>query len=313
LFRKFLEKSDFNSPFFQESTAGALLESSFPFIASHQWRILEPLLPPPERRSPRGRPNADPRALLDAIFWKVAHHARWQDLPAVYPPMLTCRRYYRRLFRSGRLVTLYNTLYQHLVTSGNVDLLDFVNRGFFSIRQNKVILAPGNGNTWQLHTALLFLQFGIQELRQSRREIVLEQRARFPTFEALMKRKRAMQAPPPGLDEPVYTPFDFGSSRIVCSKNRDMASSNFHAGRGHAFLGLRVSSEQAPLDSPGYRKDFYVPFFERTESDQQVIMKTGPFSPPGKGATTLSRRISGKQSPRHGCGLLTCLGRHAGA
>jgi hypothetical protein len=53
-FRDFFEKSDFNSHIFNDSPACTQSESSFPFIFPRQWRVLEPLLPPPERRSCRG-------------------------------------------------------------------------------------------------------------------------------------------------------------------------------------------------------------------------------------------------------------------
>ncbi len=39
---------------------------------------------------------------------------RWEELPHGCPPPLTCRRYYRRLYFSGRLVTLYKRLFKHL-------------------------------------------------------------------------------------------------------------------------------------------------------------------------------------------------------
>ena len=281
-FRNILEKSDFNSPLFKESPTGTPSDPSSLFLSPHQWRILEPLLPPPERRSSRGRPNADPRALLDAVFWKIAHHARWQDLPAFYPPMLTCRRYYRRLYRSGRLATLYIALFNHLVTSGYGDLLDFVDRGCFSIRQNKVVLAPGIGNSWQLHTALLFLQVGIQELRQCRLINILEHRKKFPTLKAFMKRRQAMQAPPPVSDEPVYIPFDLGSSGFVSSKNQDLASSNFHSNHSWASSGLSASAKQTPQYPPGHPKEAYIPFFEREERGLHDAAGIGPFSPPGR-------------------------------
>ena len=129
--RENLKLSDFNS------TA-----SDHPFITSYQWALLEPLLRDPKLPSPsglvpdrarvpgrveesgeapskglrersrRGRPTSNPRPLLNAIFWKIAHHARWQDLPAGSPPMLTCRRYYRHIYLGGYLFPLYTALYR---------------------------------------------------------------------------------------------------------------------------------------------------------------------------------------------------------
>ena len=205
-FREKNEKSDFNSPSFQEPFLTLLFDPPYPFITPRQWRVLEPLLPPPlagdaslaARRSPqqksfdacfcvespvatipsrrRGRPSADPRELLDAAFWKLAHHARWQDLPDYYPPLLTCRRYYRRLFLSGRLVTLYSALYRDLLARGKADLPTLVEQGCFSITGNQVTLRSDLNENWRMRTALLFLQLGYQAVRRVTRECKLARR-----------------------------------------------------------------------------------------------------------------------------------------
>ena len=109
-----------------------------------------------------GRPPASALPLLNAIFWKLALHARWQDLPAGSPPMLTCRRYYTRLYRSGRLFTIYTALYQDLLTRGQTDLTTLVEQGCFSLAGNQITLQPGLKQTWQLRTALLFMQAACQ-------------------------------------------------------------------------------------------------------------------------------------------------------
>ena len=162
LFRGKRELSDFNSPPFHGSQETSRAVPFHPFLSSAQWAILEPLLPPADHGGSRGRPSADPRELLDAVFWKIANHARWQDLPAGYPPMLTCRRYYRRLFLSGRLATLYSALYEDLRTRGQVDLTALVDQGCFMLTDNTVTLSPGLEEIWQLRTALLFLQYAYQ-------------------------------------------------------------------------------------------------------------------------------------------------------
>jgi transposase len=198
-FRAKCEKSDLNSPPSLEDAIPSPSDSPHPFLTPNQWQILEPLLPSflpspnpdvspygedggtrqgnphevgwvlpspnPEdwgRGRGRGRPPSSPLPLLDAIFWKIAHHARWQDLPAGSPPMLTCRRYYRRLFLSGRLFTLYTALYQDLLTRGRIDLTVLVDQGCFTIAGNGLALRPDLDETWQLRTALLILQLAHQ-------------------------------------------------------------------------------------------------------------------------------------------------------
>jgi transposase len=192
-FRKNFEKSDFNSPVFWEPLCSSLSEPPYPYISPRQWVLLEPLIPPWGHAGERGRPPVDPRELLDAVFWKLAHHARWQDLPAGYPPMLSCRRYYRRLYLSGRLSALYYVLYQDLRARGKVDLPAIVDQGFFTITENKVNLHPDLDETWQTRTALLLIQQGFQVLRRFRREKVEERRCRFPSMRRMFK-ERALNA-----------------------------------------------------------------------------------------------------------------------
>ena len=123
--------------------------------------------------------------MLDAIFWKIAHHARWQDLPVGYPSMYPCRRYYRRIFHSGRLITIYRALYRDFCTRGKFDLTALVERDCFEINENKIALClgvPGVEETWQMRTALLFMQVAYQNLRHLRRVQEQERQRQLPRF-----------------------------------------------------------------------------------------------------------------------------------
>ena len=107
-FRSGLKKSDLNSLPFMESLLPPFSDPDFPYVSPRQTQLLQPLLPPsiaqpPEGANPilspkgkdlgrrlsraernlrsrgsrgRGRTTADPSAMLDAVFWKTAHHAR---------------------------------------------------------------------------------------------------------------------------------------------------------------------------------------------------------------------------------------------
>ncbi len=228
-FRSRINCKDFTSPVFAEPLCGCLSEPPFPFISPRQWHVLEPLLPPSERLGSRGRPNLDPRLLLDAIFWKFAHHARWQDLPSYYPPLLSCRRFYRRLFRSGRLASLYAALLNDFRSYAQVDLPTLVEQACFKILADRVVLRPDLAETWQLRTALLFLQQGAQTLRTIRREKVRECRRRFPTLRQHLQEQRTLQSlEADSTREPVYTPIDldsFGSFRSSRRIHRSGSSS----------------------------------------------------------------------------------------
>ncbi len=202
-FRKGLKKNDLNSIPFSESLLPSFSGTGYPFISPRQWRILQPLIPPSQeppsdsgrcRAKVRGRPPADPSEMLDAVFWKIAHHARWQDLPVGYPSMFTCRRYYQRIFRSGRLLKLYRALYKDLCTRGRIDLTVLVERGYFSITANRIVLRPGVPETWRMRTALLFMQPGYHMYRHLSREKEQERRSRFRFGSLVMDRLGRIRA-----------------------------------------------------------------------------------------------------------------------
>ena len=216
-FHVVFEKSDLNSLTFREPLCPTLSDPLYPFITPRQWDIIEPLIPPSDHAGRCGRPPADPRELLDAVFWKFAHHARWQDLPTGYPPILTCRPYYRRLFLSGRLATIYRALYKDLLTRGKAELPALVTQGFFSLDENKVALRPDLFETWQMRTALLFMQQGYQVFRRPRREQEQEQRRRFPSFR--MPSMRSLQDPSVWKEaEFSFTPLDLANLGPKCRK-----------------------------------------------------------------------------------------------
>ena len=188
-FREKITKSDLNSLPTLPDAFPSPFDSSHSFLTPSQWQVLEPLLPSPHpedggsgRGWGRGRPPASPLPLLDAIFWKIARHARWQDLPAGSPPMLTCRRYYSRLYQSGRLLTIYIALYQDLLTHGQIDPVALVNQGCFSMEGCQLTLLPEKDETWQLRTSLLFLLQAHHISRRILREDARQHPRGFPHF-----------------------------------------------------------------------------------------------------------------------------------
>ncbi len=62
-------------------------------VTDEQWAMLEPLIPVEERQpSGRGRPWRLARDVFNSILWILQTGARWQDLPARYPPYQTVHR-----------------------------------------------------------------------------------------------------------------------------------------------------------------------------------------------------------------------------
>ena len=131
------------------------------------------LAPPRPAAKRRGRPCSaeSPRALLDAILWKLSTGHTWKELPDEFPSAHKCARYYRRLFLSGRLYTLLYALYLHLSREARVDIRDLLERDIFTTTPSQhIALAPGVPATWQNYTALLFMQLARDAFLRAERE-----------------------------------------------------------------------------------------------------------------------------------------------
>ncbi len=187
------------------------------FLTPAQWTLLAPLLPPASVTEPgdrrersrsvaagpmpvsrgRGRAPSDPRALLDAVFWKLATGLPWSALPPFLPSAATCRRYYRRLWWSGRLMTVYAALFHHAREQG-LHLFDLVEQSCFILEpRRRLALRPDLAVTWKHRTALLFMQLGAQVYRRRKREFQLEQRLRNPSCRLPpLTRTPSLETPP---------------------------------------------------------------------------------------------------------------------
>ena len=131
------------------------------------------LMPPHPPAKRRGRPRSEesPRALLDAILWRLSTGRTWKELPQEFPSARKCARYYRRLFLSGSLYTLLYALYQHLRLEALVDIRDLADQGLFTTTPSQhIALAPGVPPTWQNYTALLFMQLARDAFLHAERE-----------------------------------------------------------------------------------------------------------------------------------------------
>ena len=127
-----------------------------------------------DTRKKRGRPRnlpVPPRALLDAIVWKLATGHTWDELPNGLPSTRLCRKYYRRLFLSGRLYTLLLALHNHMRLEAVIDPYLLLEEGVFTTTPSQnIALAPGVPQTWQNYTALLFMQLAREAFSRAQRE-----------------------------------------------------------------------------------------------------------------------------------------------
>jgi transposase len=81
-------------------------------MTDEQWKLLEPLLPPPGNTGGHGgRPEKHPRRrVLDAIFYLVRGGIAWAALPAEFPPAKTVYGIFRRWVRAGAWTRLHDAL-----------------------------------------------------------------------------------------------------------------------------------------------------------------------------------------------------------
>lgn len=85
-------------------------------LTDAQWKLLEPLLPPPGNTAGRGgRPEKhDRRRVLDAVFSLVRGGIAWRALPAEFPPAKTVYGLFRRWAAAGAWVAIHDALRDRL-------------------------------------------------------------------------------------------------------------------------------------------------------------------------------------------------------
>lgn len=158
----------------------------------------------------RGRPKnrISPRALLDAIIWKLATGHGWDALPLDFPPMRLTRKYYRRLFSSGRLYTILLTFYNYLRIERGVDIFACYEQGIFTTTPSQSIaLAPDTPLTNSNCMALLYMQLA----REAYTRLEREQKMKNPLYPLLpifkgqsaLNTARLPSAPPSASFEPL--------------------------------------------------------------------------------------------------------------
>jgi transposase len=155
-------------------------------LTDQQWALVQPLIlnaqPPAEvsgstldnpvsSLGTRGRPPIDDRLLLDAILWKIRNHAPWYDLLDHYPSHQTVYRRYRLWCRQGLLNKIFLTLYTDLLHRGDFDPQRALHDGSITVVQKeshfRILASIELLGTWQLSTALVFLQIALARLRSN--------------------------------------------------------------------------------------------------------------------------------------------------
>ncbi len=144
-------------------------------LTDQQWALVQPIIserhpPSPSISTVGGRPPSDPRPILDGIIWKIRSAVPWADLPNCYPSHQTCFRRYRLWQRAGTLNKIFSTLFRDLLQRGGFDLDQALTAGSINVTlqgsRYQIHAAAELLDTWQLSTALVFIQLALTRLKQ---------------------------------------------------------------------------------------------------------------------------------------------------
>ena len=91
-------------------------------LTNVEWCLFEPFVI--ERGPKRGRPPADHRRVLDAIFWITRTGAPWRDLPDELGKWSSVYRQFLRWTRSGLWDVLLEALVESRAVPDTLQMID---------------------------------------------------------------------------------------------------------------------------------------------------------------------------------------------
>src|SRR5512136_3445651 len=145
-------------------------------LTDEQWAVLEPVFRhPPRPPGKAGRPQREPRGVVEAILWVLRTGAPWADLPGRYPPYQTCHRRFQQWVKTGVLEKLLRALAEDLRSRGKLDLTEAYVDGSHAGAKRGVLLlgslaAARRPRSWQWQTAMAFLSpWGLRVVREMSR------------------------------------------------------------------------------------------------------------------------------------------------
>lgn len=87
-------------------------------ISDSQWELIEDLFPEP---ASTGRPPAEPRKMVNGIFWRLRTGAPWRDVPEEFGSWMTVYKHFDRWNSDGTLDTIKHTLLSQIVDEAGID------------------------------------------------------------------------------------------------------------------------------------------------------------------------------------------------
>lgn len=87
-------------------------------LTDAQWELIASFFREP---ASTGRPPADPRVLVDGIFWRLRTGSPWRDVPEEFGPWITVYKHFDQWNSDGTLDQIKRALLSQIVDSGGID------------------------------------------------------------------------------------------------------------------------------------------------------------------------------------------------
>lgn len=95
------------------------------------WDRVRPLLPPTPPQPKGGRPFADDRSCFEGIVYLLRNGLRWRQMPAGFPPGVTCWRRHKAWTEAGVWHRAWKLVLRKLDQAGKLDTSELVMDGTF--------------------------------------------------------------------------------------------------------------------------------------------------------------------------------------
>ena len=87
-------------------------------LTDEEWDLIADAFPKP---APTGRPQRDPRVIVDGILWILRTGSPWRDLPEEFGPWQTVWRLFDKWNSDGTLNAILQRLQTAFVDIGEID------------------------------------------------------------------------------------------------------------------------------------------------------------------------------------------------
>ena len=87
-------------------------------ISDERWELIRGFFPKP---AATGRPPADPRKIMNGIFWRLRTGTPWRDVPEEFGAWETVYKYFNQWNSDGTLDKIKKALLSQIVDDDDID------------------------------------------------------------------------------------------------------------------------------------------------------------------------------------------------